>query len=87
MHLAYEWRLRKGVLAPSMKKLVQEKFRVDLSQGTNKSISFLSPLSAVSGVALGLPQILNGGRFFDKQGQRMKAPGMRYQENGVRIPF
>ena len=63
------------------------RYGVYLLQGTNKSISFLSPFSAVSGVALGLPQILNGGRFFDKQGQRVKAPGMRYQENGVRIPF
>ena len=56
-------------------------------QGTNKSISFLSPLKAVTGVALGVPQILNGGRFFDKEGQRVKEPGVRYQENGVRLPY
>lgn len=56
-------------------------------QGTNNSISFLSPLKAVAGVALGVPQILNGGRFFDKEGQRVKEPGVRYQENGVRLPY
>ncbi len=56
-------------------------------QGTNKSISFLSPLSAVSGVALGLPQILNGGRFFDREGQRVQKAGMKYKENGVRLPY
>lgn len=62
----------------------QEKERM---QGTNKSISFLSPLKAVAGVALGVPQILNGGRFFDKEGRRIKNPGMIYQENGVRLPY
>lgn len=33
----------------------------------------------------GLPQILNGGRFFDKEGRRVAAPGQRYQANGVRV--
>ena len=56
-------------------------------QGTNRSINFLSPPSAVLKVARGLPQILNGGRFFDKQGRRVRISGMRYQENGVQIPF
>ena len=56
-------------------------------QGTNQSISFLSTYKAVEGVALGLPQILNGGRFFDKEGRRVEQPGVRYRENGVRLPY
>ena len=33
----------------------------------------------------GLPQIINGGRFLDKQGNRVRQPGERYAPNGVRL--
>lgn len=33
----------------------------------------------------GLPQIINGGRFFDKDGNRVVLPGERYATNGVRL--
>jgi len=40
-------------------------------QGTGSSIDYLSPAAAVARVLTGVPQILNGGRFFDKDGNRM----------------
>ncbi|CAK9216076.1 unnamed protein product [Sphagnum troendelagicum] len=59
--------------------------RILAVQGTRKSISYLSPASAFLKVALGFPQIIQGGRFFDKNGNRVEVSGNRYQENGVRI--
>ena len=54
-------------------------------QGTGQSIECLSPPSAFVKVALGFPQIIAGGRFFDKEGNRVQVNGNRYQENGVKI--
>jgi chlorophyll(ide) b reductase len=59
--------------------------RILAVQGTRKSISYLSPASAFLKVALGFPQIIQGGRFFDKNGNRVEVSGNRYQENGVRL--
>lgn len=46
----------------------------------------LSPaLPAALRMLRGLPQILNGGRFFDAEGNRVARPGEAYQANGVRV--
>lgn len=37
------------------------------------------PLPAVRRILGGLPQVINGGRFFDKEGRRVARPGERYQ--------
>ncbi|CAL8465249.1 g4784 [Coccomyxa elongata] len=56
-------------------------------QGTNGSVDFLSPVTAVGRVLIGVPQIIGGGRFFDKEGNRVKAAEARYKGNGVRLQF
>ncbi len=56
-------------------------------QGTNGSVDFLSPVTAVGRVLIGVPQIIGGGRFFDKEGDRVKAAEARYKGNGVRLQF
>lgn len=40
---------------------------------------------AVLRILRGLPQVVGGGRFFDKEGQRVAQPGQQYQQNGVRV--
>jgi hypothetical protein len=35
----------------------------------------------------GVPQMIGGGRFFDKQGNRVSQEGCAYEPNGVRTPF
>jgi hypothetical protein len=57
------------------------------AQGTGTSIEYLSPLSSLGRVLLGAPQILNGGRFFDREGNRVPVGDAQYQENGVRLPY
>ncbi len=59
--------------------------RIRAATGTNGSIDYLTPADALLRVLRGLPQIINGGRFFDKEGRRVAAPGQQYQENGVRV--
>jgi chlorophyll(ide) b reductase len=54
------------------------------TRGTGQSIECLSPASAFFKVAFGFPQIISGGRFFDKDGNRVKVSGSHYQENGVK---
>lgn len=56
-------------------------------QGTNRSVNFLSPVSAVGRVMFGAQQIIGGGRFFDKEGNRVRAADARYKGNGVRLLF
>jgi hypothetical protein len=46
-----------------------------LLQGVNTPIEFLTPLSAVGRVVTGVPAIVNGGRFFDKEGERVQPSG------------
>eukprot|EP00245_Coleochaete_scutata_P007218 TRINITY_DN22350_c0_g1_i1.p1 TRINITY_DN22350_c0_g1~~TRINITY_DN22350_c0_g1_i1.p1 ORF type:complete len:433 (+),score=52.96 TRINITY_DN22350_c0_g1_i1:52-1350(+) len=53
----------------------------------SSSIDFLSPPAALLKVLLGLPQIINGGRFFDKQGNRVVADGKTFTANGVRVLY
>ena len=60
---------------------------VQPSQGTGQSIEYLSPVSSVGRVLLRAPQILNGGRFFDREGRRVESEGADYHENGVRLPY
>lgn len=56
--------------------------------GTQTSIEYLSPSSAFTRVVSGLPSILNGGRFFDKEGNRVVGTGdERFKANGVRVPY
>lgn len=43
------------------------------------------PLPTALRILRGLPQIINGGRFFDKDGNRVPQPGQRYAPNGVRL--
>lgn len=52
--------------------------------GTNGSLEYLSLPDAFRRVVTGVPQIINGGRFFDKEGNRVPERGVKYQENGVR---
>ena len=42
-------------------------------------------LPAALRILRGVPQIINGGRFFDKEGNRVPQPGERYAANGVRL--
>lgn len=56
-------------------------------KGSGQSIEYLSPLSAVFKLLAGFPQIIRGGRFFDKNGDRVKVDGCRYQNNGVKVSF
>lgn len=57
-----------------------------LMQGTGGRIEYLNPLSAVGRVLTGVPQIINGGRFFDKQGNRVQAAAA-YNNAGVRLLY
>ena len=60
-------------------------------QGTDTSIDFLNPATAVGRVVTGVPQILFGGRFFDKEGNRVAAAAASgaeaYKSNGVKLMF
>jgi len=51
------------------------------------SVEFLTPMDAIRRVATGFPAIVNGGRFFDKDGNRVPRPGERYKPNGVRVQY
>ena len=48
---------------------------VCVMQGASTSIEFLNPVSAALRVIGGVPQIISGGRFFDKHGDRVRADG------------
>ena len=53
-------------------------------QGTGQTIAYLSPATAFARVVAGIPQIIGGGRFFDKAGNRVELPGAVYDSSGVR---
>ena len=53
-------------------------------QGTEQTVAYLSPASAFARVLTGVPQIIGGGRFFDKAGNRVPQPGATYDSSGVR---
>lgn len=53
--------------------------------GTNHSVDYLNPVSALIRVVTGAPQILFGGRFFNKDGTRSGT--QHYKSNGVRILY
>lgn len=59
--------------------------KIRMLQGANQSIDYLSPVSAFIRVIGGVPQILFGGRFFNKDGTRAGAE--QYKSNGVRILY
>ena len=42
---------------------------------------------AVFRVVTGVPQILGGGRFFDRDGNRVAVEGEAYKPNGVRMLY
>lgn len=56
-------------------------------EGSGQSLEYLSPASAALKLLVGFPQIFEGGRFFDKNGDRVRMDGCNYQQNGVKIPF
>ena len=57
--------------------------RVRWRQGTEQTVAYLSPASAFARVLTGVPQIIGGGRFFDKAGNRVPQPGATYDSSGV----
>lgn len=61
--------------------------RIRAVQGTGGSIDYLNPALAISRVLLGVPQIIFGGRFFDRDGRRVPAAGKRYKDNGVELLY
>lgn len=56
-------------------------------QGTGNGVDYMSPADAFLRILKGVPQIINGGRFFDKNGDRVVAAGQKYAENGVREQY
>ncbi|KAL2609890.1 hypothetical protein R1flu_028463 [Riccia fluitans] len=56
-------------------------------EGSKQRIEALSPASAVLKVLTGFPQIISGGRFFDKDGNRVVVAGKQYKDNGVEVLF
>ena len=61
--------------------------RIREVRGSGEAVEYLSPVSAVWRVVSGVPQIVQGGRFFDGNGERVKLPGNVYASNGVRQPY
>lgn len=57
------------------------------AQGCGGSVDYMSPAGAFLRILRGLPQVVLGGRHFDARGERVAAPGQRYQPNGVREQF
>ena len=55
--------------------------------GRSTSIEYLSPLSAITRVVSGLPLILHGGKYFDRDGNRVVGETGKYKTNGVRVPY
>ena len=56
-------------------------------QGASTSIDCLNPLSATMRIVAGVPHIIGGGRFFDKQGERIPQQGYTYEPNGVKTQY
>lgn len=58
-------------------------------QGLATPVEYLTPLGAVSRVMTGSPQIINGGRFFDKEGARVQpsSGGSRFNSAGTRLLY
>jgi hypothetical protein len=52
-----------------------------------RSIEYLTLGGAFKRMVLGVPQIINGGRFFDAQGERVVEEGAAYKPNGVRLLY
>jgi NAD(P)-dependent dehydrogenase (short-subunit alcohol dehydrogenase family) len=51
------------------------------------AVEFLTLQDAVFRVVFGVPQILNGGKFFDGDGVRVAREGELYKPNGVRLLY
>ena len=51
------------------------------------AVEFLTLPNAVFRVVTGVPQILGGGRFFDRHGNRVAVEGEAYKPNGVRMLY
>ena len=51
------------------------------------AVEFLTLPDAVFRVVTGVPQILGGGRFFDRHGNRVAVEGEAYKPNGVRMMY
>ena len=61
--------------------------KVRAAAGATGAIEYLTLPDAVKRMVTGVPQIVNGGRFFDKQGNRVTQPGANYKANGVRLLY
>lgn len=61
--------------------------RIREVQGSGSSIEYLNPASAIGRVLSRVPQIINGGRFFDKEGERVPQGGQKYNPSGVRLLY
>ncbi|KAI8469485.1 MAG: NAD(P)-binding protein [Monoraphidium minutum] len=59
--------------------------RVRSASGSGGGVDYLTPAGAALRVLGSVPQIVGGGRFFDREGRRVRAPGEEYQDNGVRV--
>jgi hypothetical protein len=56
--------------------------------GTGRSVEYLTLPDAVRRMATGVPQIVQGGRFFDKDGERVEADAKSaYKPNGTRLLY
>lgn len=61
--------------------------------GTGRSVEYLTLLDAVRRMVTGVPQIVRGGRFFDKDGERVvaeaspDAKAVAYKPNGTRLLY
>ena len=61
--------------------------RIKEIQGTGGYIRFLTIPDALIRIVTGFPQIFFGGKFFDSAGNRIKQPGVTYNENGVKLEY
>jgi len=54
-------------------------------QGSNTSVDFQGPIAFMLRALRHVPQVMNGGgRFFNKQGERVRVDGQRYTDLGAR---
>jgi hypothetical protein len=56
--------------------------------GTGRSVEYLTLPDAVRRMVTGVPQIIRGGRFFDKDGERVVGnKAVAYKPNGTRLLY
>jgi hypothetical protein len=55
--------------------------------GTGRSVEYLTLPNAVFRMVTGVPQIVRGGRFFDRDGTRVQEAAATYKTNGTRLLY